>query len=76
MYKGFYEGIVRIGFEIDPNDKKLRKFSDPIKAIQNGEVPVEITIGGSINIGKLVSISISRTEAGLTVVSGKDGERV
>ena len=75
MYKGFYEGIVRLEFSIDEKTPGLLSFYEIKAEIENGDLTKVIADLLQEELGFITTVSVKQTGADLMDIPERQGKQ-
>ena len=75
MYKGFYEGIVRLEFSIDEKTPGLLSFYEIKAEIENGDLTKIIADLLQEELGFITTVAVKQTGAALMDIPERQGKR-
>lgn len=75
MYKGFYEGIVRIDFSIDEKMPDLLSFNEIKAGVEDGELTNKITYLLEKELELIATVSVKQTGAVLMDIPERQGKQ-
>ena len=75
MYKGFYEGIVRLEFSIDEKTPGLLSFYEIKAEIENGDLTKIIADLLQEELGFITTVAVKQTGAALMDIPERHGKQ-
>ena len=74
MYKGFYEAVVRLDFNIDEKMHDLLSFNEIKAAVEDGDLTNKITYLLEEELKLIATVSVKQTGANLMDIPERQGK--